>query len=190
MRTLRIIAHTSLDGVIQQDNDNGFPYGNWTGPYRTTQGLAMLMEAQGSPYDLLLGRLTYDAWSKVWPNGQGPMAESLNSATKYVVTHRPESLEWGPVHAIGNNLIESVRALKATDGPVINVWGSSTFISQLLEHDLVDELIVAVYPVLLGQGKRLFSTEASARELAFVDTKTTPTGVLLNTYRYVGALKA
>jgi dihydrofolate reductase len=189
MRKIRIMEHVSLDGVMQHDDDEGFAHGNWTLPYRTTAGLAALMEAQGSSFDLLLGRRTYDAWAGFWPRaGNSPMANLLNAATKYVATHRPDSLEWGPVRDLGADILEGIRGVKSTDGPDLLVWGSSTLTSVLLGQGLVDEVVLIVYPVLLGRGKRFFSDRADPRELAFVSTKVTPTGVLLNTYRHVGSL--
>lgn len=191
MRKLKILEHVSLDGVMQHENGEGFTNGGWTTPYRTPAGLAAVLEVQGSIIDLLLGRRTYDALANYWPNaGDNPMANSLNTATKYVATHRPDSLEWGPARDLGGDIVEGVRAVKATDGPDLIVWGSSTLISVLLGEGLVDEVVLVVYPVLLGRGKRFFSDTADANELAFVSTKTTPTGVLINTYRYVGPLGA
>lgn len=188
MRKIRIFEHISLDGVIEQDD--GYAYGAWTARYRSPAGLALLLKAYGASFDLLLGRHTYDLWSDYWPKaGNSPMADRLNAATKYVATHRPESLGWGPVKDLGADIIAGVRDIKAADGPDLVVWGSSTLTSVLLGHGLVDEVVLCVYPVLLGRGKRLFSDTVAARELAFVSTKTTPTGVLLNTYRYVGALR-
>ena len=118
------------------------------------------------------------------------MADRLNAATKYVATHRPGSLAWGPAKDVGPDIVTGVRELKATDGPDLVVAGSSTLTSALLEHGLAEEVVLIVYPVLLGRGKRLLSEGLHARELALVATKTTPTGVLLNTYRHLGALRA
>jgi dihydrofolate reductase len=188
MRKIRIFEHISLDGVIEHDED--YAYGGWTAPYRTPAGLEAVVEAQGRSFDLLLGRRTYDIWAGFWPKaGNSPMADSLNAATKYVATHRPDSLGWGPVGNLGADVMEGIRRVKSTDGLDLIVWGSSTLTSPLLEQGLVDEVVLIVYPVLLGRGKRVFSDSVDARELAFVSTKTTPTGVLLNTYRYVGSLK-
>jgi dihydrofolate reductase len=189
MRTIRIIEHTSLDGVIQHENDENFAHGDWTTPYRSPAGLEAVVEAQGSPFDLLLGRHTYDLWSGYWPKaGNSPIANSLNAATKYVVTHRPDSLNWGPFADLGTDIIAGIRALKSTEGPDLIVWGSSTLTPVLLEQGLADEVVLLVYPVLLGRGKRFFSDRANPRELAFVSTKATPTGVLINTYRHIGSL--
>ena len=190
MRKIRIMEHISLDGVIQHEDGEGFAHGNWTAPYRTPAGLEAVMEAQGSSFDLLLGRRTYDAWAGFWPKaGNSPMANALNAATKYVATHRPDSLEWGPVGDLGADIMEGIRGVKSTDGPDLIVWGSSTLTSVLLDQGLVDEVLLFVYPVLLGRGKRLFSDGADPRELAFVSTKVTSTGVLMNTYRHVGPLR-
>jgi dihydrofolate reductase len=117
------------------------------------------------------------------------MADSLNAATKYVATHRPDRLEWGPVGDLGADVMEGIRRVKSTDGPDLIVWGSSTLTSPLLGQGLVDEVVLIVYPVLLGRGKRIFSDSVDARELALVSTKATPTGALINTYRHVGSLR-
>jgi dihydrofolate reductase len=188
MRKLRIFEHISLDGIIE--HEDGFAYGAWTAPFRNPAGLAAVLEAQGPRFDLVLGRHTYDMWSGYWPRaGNSPMANAINAATKYVATHRPESLAWGPVGKLGADVLEGIRQVKATDGPDLILWGSSTLTTGLLQAGLVDEVVLCVYPVLLGHGKRLWSDNASARELALVSSKSTPTGVMLNTYRYVRAMQ-
>ena len=182
------MEHISLDGVIEHDEN--YEYGGWTAPYRSPAGLAALIEAYGTSFDLLFGRRTYDDLASFWPKaGNSPMADGLNTATKYVATHRPDGLEWGPVKDLGADILASIRDLKSTDGPDLLVLGSSTLTSVLLEQGLVDEVVLLVYPVLLGRGKRFFSDNFDARELAFVSTQTTPTGVLINTYRHVGSLR-
>jgi dihydrofolate reductase len=191
MRKIGIFEHTSLDGVISPPEDSVFADGGWSTPYRTPDGAAALAERQGKSFDLLLGRRTYDQWAGFWPKVKdGPFAEGLNAATKYVATHRPESLEWGPVGDLGADIMEGIRDIKSSDGPDLIVWGSSTLTSVLLEQGLVDDVVLIVYPVLLGRGKRFFSDSVDPRELALVSTKATPTGVLLNHYRYVGPLEA
>ena len=193
MRKIRISEHISLDGVIQPGgpNENSeYSHGGWTAPYRTPEGAGAVAEAYGSGFDLLLGRRTYDLWASFWPKMKGgPFADNLNAATKYVATHRPDSLEWGPVGDLGADVMEGVRRLKSQDGPDLNVCGSASLTSVLLEQGLVDEVLLLVYPVLLGRGKRFFSDSADPRELAFVSTKATPTGVLINSYRHVAALR-
>ena len=189
MRKIRIFEHISLDGVIEHDEP--YAYGAWTSAYRSPAGLQAVLEAQGTGFDLLLGRRTYDLWSGYWPKaGSSPMANALNAATKYVATHRPETLAWGPVKDLGADIIKSVRGLRSQNGPDLIMWGSSTLTSPLLDQGLVDELVLMVYPVLLGRGKRVLSDTFNARELAFVSTKTTPTGVHLNTYRHIGSLRS
>ncbi len=184
MRRLKIIEHVSLDGVIQNSADeNDFPYANWSVPYRTTEGAQAVLAAHGDSFDLLLGRRTYDLWSGFWPDApSSPIGERLNAATKYVATHRPESLEWGPSEGVGPDLVEDVRLIKASDGPGLVVSGSSTLTSTLLEHGLADEVLLIVYPVLLGSGKRLFAEGTPARSLELVGTSTTPSGLILASY--------
>ncbi len=192
VRRLKIIEHISLDGVIQQTPDeNGFPHTDWSGPYRGPAGVDMVLAAQGERFDLLLGRRTYDLWSGYWPQApSSPMADRLNAATKFVVTHHPDSLEWGPCAGLGPDLLEAVRRVKAEDGPDLVLWGSSTLTSPLLEHGLADEILLIGYPVLLGTGKRLFADGTPAQSFEFAGTQATPAGVTLTTYRLVGPLKA
>jgi dihydrofolate reductase len=184
------MEHVSLDGVISPPGDSDFAQGGWSAPYRTPAGAAALAETQGASFDLLLGRRTYDLWAVFWPKVKGgPFADGLNAATKYVATHRPESLGWGPVGDLGTDVMAGIRRIKSMDGPDLIVWGSSTLTSVLLEQGLVDEVVLVFYPVLLGRGKRFFSDCADPHELAFAGTKTTPSGVFMNTYRYVGSLR-
>src|SRR3954452_16256674 len=159
MRTLRIFEHISLDGVISpgEPGEYGDDYANggWTAPYRSPAGAAAVVEAQGTNFDLLLGRRTYDLWASFWPNVKGgPFADGLNAARKYVATHRPESLGWGPVGDLGADILEGVRGLKSSDGPDLIVCGSTTLTPLPFEQALVDEVVLIVYPVLLGRGKR------------------------------------
>lgn len=190
MRTLRIIEHISLDGVIQHSADGGdFPFSDWTVPYRTPAGREAITAAHGSDFDLLLGRRTYDLWSDYWPQApHGPLADSLNAATKHVATHRPESLAWGPAEGIGPDLISDVRRLKSQGGRELILSGSSTLTSPLLEHGLVDEVLLVVYPVLLGTGKRFFAEGTQARSFELAGVQALVSGVVLNSYRMVGPL--
>jgi dihydrofolate reductase len=194
MRKIRIAEHISLDGVIQPggpNEDSDYANGDWTAPYRSAAGAEVLAEAQGKGFDLLLGRRTYDLWAGFWPKVKdGPFAEGLNAATKYVATHRPESLGWGPVGDLGTDVMEGIRRVKSQDGPDLVVWGSATLTPVLLEEGWVDEVVLVVYPVLLGRGKRCFSDSADPRELALVSSKAMPSGVLINTYRYLGPVRS
>ncbi len=191
MRKLRIFEHISLDGVIQHSADeNNFPYGDWTAPYRTPEGRDALIEVQGARFDLLLGRSTYEIWSAYWPKAPGgPIGDGINAATKYVATHRPETLEWGPCEGLGPDIVAGIRRIKAQDGPDIILWGSSTLTSLLFAQGLVDEAVLIVCPLLLGTGKRLFAEGTPASTLKLLSTKPMPTGSMLNTYKVVGYLK-
>jgi len=193
MRKIRIIEHISLDGVIQApggpNEDGDYPYGGWAPPHADPATGEAIVAAHGEAFDLLLGRRTYDIWSDFWPKQNGPMANSLNAATKYVATHRPASLAWGPVEDLGPDIVEGVRRIKAKNGPDLIVWGSSTLTPVLLEHGLADEVLLIVYPVLLGTGKRFFSDGAPPRELALVGTKAASSGVIISTYRPNGPLR-
>jgi dihydrofolate reductase len=191
MRKLKIIEHISLDGVIQVSGDHGdFPYGDWTAPYRTPAGRDAILAAHGERFDLVLGRRTYDAWSGFWPKApSSPMADRLNAATKYVATHRSEGFEWGPFEDLGPDMVEGVRRIKSQDGADLILSGSITLTSTLLEHGLADEVVLAVYPVLLGTGKRFFAEGTPARSLELVSTQAMPSGIILSTYQVAAPLK-
>lgn len=193
MRKLKIMEHVSLDGVIQLSggpNDGDFPYGDWTAPYRTPAGLEIVVTMYGEAFDLLLGRRTYDLWSGFWPKApKSPMADRLNAATKYVATHSPEGLQWGPFEGIGPDLVDSARGIKAKDGPDLILSGSSTLTSALLEHGLADELVLLVNPVLLGKGKRLFAEGTPPRAFALDSTRALPSGIVISTYKAAGPLQ-
>jgi dihydrofolate reductase len=191
MKKLRIMEHISLDGVIQTSGESGdFAYGDWTAPYRTPAGREALFAAHGATFDLVLGRRTYDLWSSYWPKAPGsPMAAGLNAATKYVATHRPESLAWGPFEGLGSDMIAGIRRIKSQAGPDLILWGSSTLTSTLLEHGLADEVLLIVYPVLLGTGKRIFAEGTPPRSFELVSANTLPSGVILSSYKVVGPLK-
>jgi dihydrofolate reductase len=191
MRNLKIIEHITLDGVIQNTaDDNGFPYGDWNAPYRSPEGRDAMLAAHGESFDLLIGRSTYDLWSPFWPKmPSSPMADRVNAAKKYVVTHRPETLDWGPVEGLGPDLVEDIRRIKSEDGPDLILSGSSTLISTLLEHGLADEVLLVINPVLLGAGKRFFAEGTPAQTLELTSTTPFPTGIILTTYKPTGPLK-
>ena len=191
MRKLKIIEHISLDGVIQVSAEPGdFPYGDWTASYRTPAGRDAVLAAHGERFDLLLGRRTYDAWSGFWPKApSSPMADRLNAATKYIATHRPESLAWGPFEGLGPDIVGGIRRIKSQDGPNLILSGSITLTSTLLEHGLADEVVLIVYPVLLGTGKRFFAEGTPAQTFEFAGTDVTPSGLVFSTYKVAGPLK-
>jgi dihydrofolate reductase len=191
MRKLKITEHITLDGVIQHTaDDDNFPYIDWNAPYRTPAGRDALFAACGGSFDLLLGRRTYDILSGFWPKApSSPMADALNAATKYIATHRPESLAWGPFEGLGPDIIDGIRRIKSQDGPDLILWGSSTLTSTLLEHGLPDEVLLVVYPVLLGTGKRFFAEGTPPRSFELVSTKAMPSGIIFTTYKVAGPLK-
>lgn len=195
MRRLTILEYVSLDGVIQapggpdEDRDGGFAHGGWSAPFDDPVLDEAVSTAHGAPFDLLLGRRTYDIWSGHWPQAASPLAESMNRATKYVVTHRPESLGWGPAQAAGPDIAADVRRIKAAAGPDILLWGSSEIAPALLASGLADELVLIVIPVLLGTGKRLFAEGTPPQELRVVRTRTGTSGVTVNTYSPAGPLR-
>jgi dihydrofolate reductase len=191
MRKLKLIEHISLDGVIQTSGEDDFQYSDWTAPYRTPAGRDLVLALYGERFDLLLGRRTYDMWSGFWPKApSSPMADRLNAATKYVVTHRPESLEWGPFEGVGTDIVNGVRSIKAKEGADLILSGSSTLTSALLEHGLADELLLLVYPVLLGKGKRFFAEGTPPRAFALESAQALPSGIVINSYKAAGPLQS
>lgn len=191
MRRLKIIEHISLDGVIQMTAGPGddFPYGDWTAPYRSPAGLQIVNELYGKTCDVLFGRRTYDLMAGFWPTApKSPMADRLNAATKYVVTHRPESLEWGPFEAVGSDLVESIRRIKAKKGPDLIVAGSISLISTLLVHGLADEVVLLVNPIALGKGKRFFEGGSLPRGFALGSSRAVASGILVNVYKLIPTL--
>ena len=194
MRKLKIIEHISLDGVIQApggpNEDGDYPYGGWTLPYRDPAAGKAVLAAHSEPLDLLLGRRTYDIWSGFWPKApSSPMSDRLNAATKYVATHRHESLEWGPFEGLGPDIVENIRRIKSRNGPDLILSGSSTLTSTLLEHGLADEVVLLVYPVLLGKGKRVFAEGTPPRAFELASTKALSSGIVINAYKAAGPLK-
>lgn len=195
MRKVRILEHITLDGVIQspggrdEDEDGDYVYGGWSAPFDDPQAGDVVVEAHSRPFDLLLGRRTYDIWSGYWPTSEGPFAKRINDATKYVATHRPEGLAWKPVEVIGADIVDGIRRIKAKDGPDLIVWGSSQLATVLLEHELAEEIVLLVYPILLGSGKRLFAEGTPPRELTLVSSKAGPSGIVVSTYKPRGPLR-
>lgn len=189
MRTVRVLEHISLDGVIQapggpdEDRDGAFAAGGWIRPFADPIVSETIISAHGARFDLLLGRRTYDIWSGYWPTIKNtPISDGFNAATKYVATHRPDSLCWGPSEDLGANIAEGIRRIKSKGGPDLIVWGSSTVTPVLLEHGLAEEILLFVYPVLLGKGKRFFPDRADPRSLKLVKSAPTRSGVVISRY--------
>lgn len=195
MRTVRIIEHISLDGVIQgpggreEDPANGFNHGGWAFPHHGEEAGAAIDAAQGQGFDLLLGRKTYDIFGSYWPRQQGPMADALNGARKFVATHRPDSLDWGPAENLGSDIATGVAKVKAAGGPDLIVWGSSTLTPLLIAEGLADEVVLLVFPVMIGRGKRIFSDLVAPNELRLIESKATATGVVVSRYQPAGPMR-
>jgi len=196
MRKVVVLTFVSLDGVMQapggpeEDPAGGFTLGGWSVPY-WDDTLAQTMGVQmGGPFELLLGRRTYDVFAAAWP--QMDADSPINSVRKYVATHRPlptETKIWKNSVALSDDVAGAVRRLKGGDGPDLQVHGSSELIQILLGSDLVDELWVKIYPVTLGAGKRLFGAGARPAGWELTDAKIAPSGVLVANYRRAGAVK-
>jgi dihydrofolate reductase len=194
MRKLTILEYMSLDGVVQAPGgpgeDGDYPYGGWSAPFDDPVVDEALGAAQGGPFDLLLGRRTYDIWAGYWPHAPAsPVAGAFNAATKFVATHRPDSLGWGPAEHFGPDVAEDVRRIKADGGPNLVLWGSSTLTSVLLENGLADAVVLIVVPVLLGTGKRFFAEGTPPRALKLVRTRIGASGVVINTFEPAGPLR-
>jgi dihydrofolate reductase len=192
MRTLTVAAMTSLDGVIQapggpdEDTSGGFAYGGWVWPY-DDDSVEVMGGAFKRPFELLLGRRTYDIFAGYWPHvpADAPhhhIAALFNGTAKHVATHHPGTLAWHNSHALGADIATAVRELKRSDGPDLLTQGSSELVHQLLATDLVDELRLLVYPLLLGRGKRLFDDDTQASAFRLEASKTSSTGVLVTRY--------
>jgi dihydrofolate reductase len=154
---------------------------------------ALMSQAVGETiagkFDMLLGRRTYELFAAYWPNqGEHPIAKAFNKATKYVVTRSLDQLDWKHSQHIGGDVMDEVRRLKASNGPSLHVWGSNELLQTLIAAELVDEYRMWVFPVVLGEGKRLFENGVPPGRLALVETRSTPKGVLINTYRPAGPL--
>jgi dihydrofolate reductase len=196
----KVIAGTfvSLDGVMQapggpeEDPTGGFKYGGWTAPYFDETVGQSMGEILSAPYDLLLGRKTYEIFAAHWPyqenSEDGDIAKVFNRVTKYVATKSSAPLTWQNSVALHDAAAEVAR-LKQEDGPDLLIQGSSGLVQTLLENDLIDQFSLLVFPVLLGPGKRLFGEGTKARELKLVSSKTSPSGVTMNTYTPSGQVK-
>lgn len=196
MRKLIVLTFVSLDGVMQapgrpeEDTTGGFAHGGWSVGYWDDMLAQTMAEQMGHPFDLLLGRKTYDIFAGAWPTIDP--ASPINSTHKYVVTHRPlpaDTTVWKNSHAIMNNVPEEIKKLKQQDGNELQVHGSSEMIQTLLQHDLVDELWLKIYPVTLGKGKRLFGAGAIPAGFKLVSSKTSPSGVIIANYKREGPVK-
>jgi dihydrofolate reductase len=194
MRQLVVLTFVTLDGVMQapgapeEDTSGGFTLGGWTVPY-FDEALGQVMgEQMAVPFDLLLGRKTYDIFAAYWPQHESE-GEPLNTATKYVASHQARELAWGPAHLITGDVVAEIQKVKSQDGPMLQVHGSSELIQTLLKNDLVDALWLKIFPVTLGVGKRLFGDGAVPAAFTLEESKTTSQGVIVASYKRVGEVK-
>jgi dihydrofolate reductase len=195
MRKIIVLSFLTLDGVMQapggpdEDRSGGFEYGGWTVPYFDEFSGRVMAEQMGRPYDLLLGRKTYEIFAAYWPLHDADLGTGLNRATKYVASKTLEKLDWRPSVLIKGDAAEEIRKLKQQDGPELQVHGSGNLIQTLLANDLVDELWLKTFPLTLGRGKRLFAEGAIPASFKLLDSRTTPTGVSIANYARAGEVK-
>jgi dihydrofolate reductase len=197
MRKIVVLSFISLDGVMQapggpeEDTSGGFKYGGWTVPYFDEFSGNIMGEQIKAPFDLLLGRKTYDIFAAYWPkqNPEGRVAKPFNEATKYVVSSSSPKLTWEKSVLIEGDVVAKLKELKGQDGPMLQVHGSGNMIQTLLKNDLVDELWLKIFPVTLGPGKRLFADGTAPAAFKLVESKTSPSGVIFANYKRAGEVK-
>ena len=193
MRTLAVNTFISLDGVMQaaggpdEDPTGGFTLGGWAVNYFDEEMIEQV--AKSDPYELLLGRGTYEIFAAHWPYDEGPIANQLNSTRKHVASRTLKKVEWNNSTLISGEVAEYVTELKSQDGPDIQVHGSPGLIQTLLEHDLIDEYRLWIFPVVVGAGKRFFGDGVVPGALKLVNSWVSSTGVTINTYERAGDIK-
>jgi dihydrofolate reductase len=198
MRKVIILSFITMDGVMQapggptEDTSGGFKYGGWTVPY-FDESLGMVMTEQMSrPFDLLLGRKTYEIFASYWPNhndANDPVASGINKAKKYVASHATLEFDWDNSFQLKNDVVGEIEKLKSQDGPELHVHGSGNFIQTLLKHDLVDEFWLKIFPATLGPGKRLFAEGTIPAAFRLTKSSVTPAGVVVADYERAGEVK-
>jgi dihydrofolate reductase len=195
-RKLIVQTFVTLDGVMQapggpgEDDDGGFAYGGWSVNYWDDQMGEVMGEATSRPFAMVLGRRTYDIMAAFWPTApEEAGAKVFNDATKYVASRgRPDLEAWSNSVLVAGDAADGLAALKAEDGPELQVHGSADLIQTLLRHNLVDEYRLWVFPVVIGSGKRLFADGTAPRGLRLVDSKVSTTGVVMGTWEPAGEL--
>jgi len=193
MRKVVVLEHISLDGVIQapggpdEDTSGGFKYGGWIAPYSDAILGTALRRQMDMPFDLLLGRKTFEIWASYWPQ-HADAWPGVDTATKYVASNTMTSSEWQPSVFLDGDVAEKVAKIKQRQGPDLHVWGSGNLIQTLIKHDLVDAFWLMIYPITLGVGKRLFADGTSAMAFKVTESQVTPSGVIVVNYERAGAL--
>ncbi|KAA0992961.1 dihydrofolate reductase family protein [Dyadobacter aurulentus] len=195
MRRIIINEHISLDGVIQgpggpeEDRTGGFELGGWSAKYSDDLSGQTIIDAINQPYDLLLGRVTFQIWEPYWPFQSGPIADKFNSVKKYVATQTLKDSSWEGTVLLNGDTIEQVKALKASEGPDLHIWGSSDFAQSLFEKGLIDQMNLWTYPVVLGKGKKLFRETALPGNFKLTKHIAASTGLVISTYEADGKVK-
>ncbi len=196
MRKLIVNTFITLDGVMQapggpeEDPTGGFAYGGWSFNYWDDMMGQVMGEFMAKPFELLLGRRTYEIFAAHWPYiKDDPVADKLNSVRKYVVSGTLDEVHWNNSILVTGNVVLSIRNLKEQNKPDIQVHGSGNLIQTLLKHDLIDELRLWIFPVMIGKGKKLFGEGTQPAHLKLIDSKTSTTGVIIAAYETAGKLK-
>jgi dihydrofolate reductase len=193
MRKVIVNEHISVDGVIQapggpdEDTSGGFVHGGWIVPYSDDVLGTVLRRQMNLPFDLLLGRTTFEIWEPYWPN-QGDAWPGVHVATKYVASNTRTSSEWQPSVFLSGDIAEEVTKIKQQHGPDLHVWGSGTLLQTLIKHDLVDAFWLMIYPITLGAGKRLFADGTIPAAFKVTESHVSPTGVIIVNYARAGAV--
>ncbi len=195
MRELVVNTFLTLDGVMQapggpeEDRSGGFEHGGWTVGYWDEEMEGAMGESFSKPFDLVLGRRTYEIFAAHWPHTDEPGADIFNNATKHVASTTLTDLEWQNSKLIEGDVPDAIRALKQQDGPELQVHGSANLIQTLLEHGLVDEFRIWTFPLVLGKGKRLFDGGTVPAGLELTSSQVSSSGVILATYRTGAEIK-
>jgi dihydrofolate reductase len=191
MRRVVVLEHISLDGIIQapggpdEDPSGGFAHGGWIAPYADAMLAAALRQQMHLPFDLLLGRKTYEIWAPYWPH-HADVWPGVNAATKYIASKTVTASAWQPSVVLNGDIADQVATIKQEQGPDLHVWGSGELVQTLLKHDLVDAFWLMIYPLTLGTGKRLFADGAIPLAFTVTESTVTPKGVIIVTYARAG----
>ncbi|HEY7529145.1 MAG TPA: dihydrofolate reductase family protein [Gemmatimonadota bacterium] len=194
MRRIVVFTMITLDGVMQapgapeEDTSGNFTYGGWTVPYADESFGSIINEELSVPFDMLLGRKTYEIFAAYWPRRTGSIADPFNEARKYVVSHESVDLTWKESSLI-TDAAAGIKALKEERGSMLQVWGSGKLVQTLLKNDLVDELRLRVFPITLGTGKRLFAEGTIPAAFELMDSRALPSGVVLANYERAGEVE-
>jgi dihydrofolate reductase len=195
MRRLIVNTFLTLDGVMQapggpeEDPVGGFEHGGWSVPYWDDRMGEIMGAWMTPPFEIVLGRKTYEIFAAHWPHTDEPGAKELNDARKYVASRTLESVDWQNSTLLGPDVPAAVKALKEEDGPVLQVHGSGDLLQTLIADDLIDEFQIFTFPVVLGSGKRLFGDGTRPAGLELVESETSTTGVVVSKYRPAGGVK-